>query len=67
MKKATINKITNAFAIALFLFGLAASWFDKMDDIMLLPIVAFCVAAVAFKNESLKKLLFAILKIKQDA
>ena len=65
MKKKTIDLLTTLIALALFVFALAAVWFDKIDAIMLLVFVPLAVGLIAFKNEKLEAFIDKILNLKK--
>ena len=51
-------------AIVLFLFGLAAFWFEKMNGTMLVTVAVISIALVVFKNAVLKDVIYKLLKLK---
>ena len=65
MKKKTVDLLTTSVAIVLFIFALAAFWFEKMDGIMVVLIAVISVGLITFKNDKLEAFIDKILKLKQ--
>jgi len=65
MKKKTIDILTTALAVILFLFALAAFWFDKMDGIMLVVASVVAIGLITFKNDKLESFIDKILNLKK--
>lgn len=65
MKKKTIDLLTTLVALVLFVFALAAFWFDKMDGIMIIIVTALVVGLIAFKNDKLESFIDKILNLKK--
>lgn len=66
MKKNNINLLTTGMAVVLFIFGLLAMWFGKIDVWAMVAISIVSIALITFKNDGLKKFIYAYLKIKKD-
>ena len=65
MKKKTIDILTTALAVILFLFALAAFWFDKMDGLMVVLVTVISVGLISFKNEKLENFINKIISLKK--
>ena len=66
MKKRTTDIITSMLGVLLFLFAMAAVWAGKITVLQSLMVLPFSLVCVAFRNEALKKVLYSLLRIKED-
>lgn len=65
MKKKTINTLTSIMGLILFAFSFIAFWYEKINSIMLIVMVAVAVGFVAFKNDKLEKLIDILMTWKK--
>lgn len=65
MKKKTIDILTTLLAVILFVFGMVAFWFDKMEGLMMVMVVVVAIGLISFKNEKLEMFINKIISLKK--